>query len=407
MKMNRNATQSAFSNLLLSGTLVHVGTFDEVQKRCGINTCPNVVMVISIDRYPDLVLESPVQWKKDIGHKLINQLEQTIEVPYLWNWIEEGVIALLIELEENDSELEFNKKIYSMAESIQNSLESIQITVSIGIGKKYSDPHLLFHSFEEARKSMSGRFFQGNKLIFHSGIRPVEENRLRVLSTEDRIELLALVRMGDEDGVVKQLNTFLDKVANACRLNEDVFKTEVVDLIMLISRVVVESGVSATLIMSKNAQIIQELYHIIRYDKFVTKVCEYAYWLTVQIFNSFNNQMTPIIKKATKYIMENHQSSITLEEIAQYCCLSKYHFSHLFKKEMGTSVIDFLNRLRIEKSIFYLEMTDLNMQEIATRIGFQDSNYFSRIFKKYIKSSPTEYRATKYPHLIGQGVGNT
>ncbi|UPM54995.1 helix-turn-helix transcriptional regulator [Gottfriedia acidiceleris] len=168
---------------------------------------------------------------------------------------------------------------------------------------------------------------------------------------------------------------------------------------MLISRVVVESGVNATLIMSKNAQMIQELYHIIRYDKFVKKVCEYAYWLTIQIANSFNNQMSPMIRKATKYIRENHQSTITLEEIAQYCCVSKYHFSHLFKKEIGTSAIDFLNRIRIEKSMFYLEMTDLSMQEIAIRVGFQDSNYFSRIFKKYIKSSPSEYRATKYPHL--------
>ncbi|PFM80619.1 AraC family transcriptional regulator [Bacillus sp. AFS077874] len=397
--MNRDATQSAFSNLLLSGTLVHIGNFDEVQKRCGINTNPNIVMVISIDRYPDLAEENPKQWKQEIGHELINQIDQTIGVSYLWNWVEEGVLALLIELDDVDSEIEFNKKIYRMAEEIQNSLDRVQISVSIGIGKKYSDPYLLYHSFEEARKSMSGRFFQGNKLIFHSDIKLVEENTLRALSTEDRIELLALVRIGDEEGVVKQLKSFLDKVANACRLNEDVFKTEVVDLIMLISRVVVESGVNATLIMSKNAQIIQELYHIIRYDKFEKKVCEYAYWLTIQIANSFINQMTPVIRKATKYIQENHQTSITLEEIAQYCCVSKYHFSHLFKKEMGTSVIDFLNRIRIEKSMFYLEMTDLSMQEIATRIGFQDSNYFSRIFKKYIKSSPSEYRATKYPHL--------
>ncbi|XRG77512.1 helix-turn-helix domain-containing protein [Rossellomorea sp. GAMAL-10_SWC] len=397
--MNRDATQSAFSNLLLSGTLVHIGAFDEVQKRCGINTNPNIVMVISIDRYPDLAEENPKQWKQEIGHELINQIDQTIGVSYLWNWVEEGVLALLIELDDKDSEMEFNKKIYRMAEEIQNSLDRVQISVSIGIGKKYSDPYLLYHSFEEARKSMSGRFFQGNKLIFHSGIKLVEENTLRALSTEDRIELLALVRIGDEEGVVKQLKSFLDKVANACRLNEDVFKTEVVDLIMLISRVVVESGVNATLIMSKNAQIIQELYHIIRYDKFEKKVCEYAYWLTIQIANAFINQMTPVIRKATKYIQENHQTSITLEEIAQYCCVSKYHFSHLFKKEMGTSVIDFLNRIRIEKSMFYLEMTDLSMQEIATRIGFQDSNYFSRIFKKYIKSSPSEYRATKYPHL--------
>ncbi|PEJ57598.1 hypothetical protein CN692_12255 [Bacillus sp. AFS002410] len=214
--MNRNATQSAFSNWLLSGTLVQIGTFEEVQRICGIDTYPNVLMVISIDRYPDLAAESPIQWKIDIGQKLINQIDQTIEVSYLWKWV-----------------------------------DSIQITVSIGIGKKYNEPYLLHHSFEEARKSMSGRFFQGNKLIFHSGIKPVEKNTLKA-PTEERVELLALVRIGDE---VNQLKNYIEQVANACRLNEDVFKTEVVDLIMLISRVVVESGVDATLIMSKNAQI--------------------------------------------------------------------------------------------------------------------------------------------------------
>jgi two-component system response regulator YesN len=57
--------------------------------------------------------------------------------------------------------------------------------------------------------------------------------------------------------------------------------------------------------------------------------------------------------------------------------------------------MDFFNKLRIDKSLYYLEKTDLNIQEIANQIGFHDSNYFSRLFKKYQKFSPTEYRRLK------------
>ncbi|MCM2535392.1 helix-turn-helix transcriptional regulator [Neobacillus pocheonensis] len=92
---------------------------------------------------------------------------------------------------------------------------------------------------------------------------------------------------------------------------------------------------------------------------------------------------------------ENHQKGVSLEDIAHYCHLSRYHFSHLFKKEVGTSVMDFFNKLRIDKSLFYLEKTDSSVQEIANQVGFHDSNYFSRLFKKYMRSSPTEYRRLK------------
>ncbi|TYR81510.1 helix-turn-helix transcriptional regulator [Priestia megaterium] len=391
--MKQDPTQAAFSHLLLSGTFVHEGTFREIQQKCGIYIHPHVVMLVSIDRYPNLSMVNPLEWKKEIGEKLVGRINETLTARFVCHWTEEGVLALLVELEgEEFRNIECNRNILRIAEDIQKSLDSIDISVSIGIGKRYTDPYMLHHSFEEAKKAMSGRFFQGNQLIFHCEMKKSEEELLKEPLTMERSELLALVRIGDEEGVITHVQILMKKIAEACNLNEDVFKSEVVDLVTAMSRLVLETGVSATTILSKNAHFIQDLYQTIRYDNFSKKVCEYAYWLTEQVSYSHIRDVSPIIRKAIQYMKEHHQESISLDRIAHYCCLSRYHFSHLFKKEVGVSVIDFLNRMRMEKALFYLEKTDLNVQEIANQVGFQDANYFSRMFKKYTNYSPTDYR---------------
>ncbi|MGG3470265.1 helix-turn-helix domain-containing protein [Neobacillus pocheonensis] len=393
--MKQDSNSAAFSHLLLSGTLVHEGTFEEVQQRFGIFIQPHLVMVISIDRYPDIANGNSLEWRKKIGQLLVGKIAETVSIPFLWNWIEEGVLALLLELDEKDSEDEINSKMLHMAKEIQLSIHSSDLSVSIGIGKYFENPYLLYQSFIEARKSMSGRFFQGNQLIFHCEMERNQEASFINPFSEEKAELLALVKIGDVEGSINRLKHLMEKIAEACHFNEDIFKTEVVSIVLLMSKRVMESGANATTILTTNTNFIQNLYHIIRYDKFVNQVCEYAVWLTEQSVNTNQMEVTPLIQQAIDYIKENHQRNITLNEIAQYCCLSRYHFSHLFKKEVGLSLIDYLNRLRIDKSLPYLEMTDLPISEIAARTGFQDANYFSRMFKKYRQFSPTDYRLAR------------
>ena len=59
---------------------------------------------------------------------------------------------------------------------------------------------------------------------------------------------------------------------------------------------------------------------------------------------------------------------------------------------MNTTIISYVNKLRIESSKSLLLSSDLNISEIASTTGFFDINYFSRIFKKYTGISPTDYR---------------
>jgi two-component system response regulator YesN len=270
------------------------------------------------------------------------------------------------------------------------------VNVSIGVGGYYDNPYMLHYSYEEAKESMEDRFFQGNSLILHYEKKRSESAAWQSpLAPEERAELVARVRIGDEEGTVTYLHTLLDKLAQTYRHDVNMFKSEAVELVITMSRQVLESGANASIILSENARFIQDLYVTIRYDRFVQKVCEYARRLTQHIETQCLISASPVIRKAVHYLKENLRRRVSLEEVAQYCCVSVYHLSHLFKQETGMTLVDFLNKLRVEKAMHFLEATDCTIQEIAYFVGFQDANYFSRTFKKYVKRFPSAYRRAK------------
>ena len=74
------------------------------------------------------------------------------------------------------------------------------------------------------------------------------------------------------------------------------------------------------------------------------------------------------------------------------CSVSESYLSSLFKKETGTTITDYINSTRIRQALILLNTSSLPIGEVASRCGFLDSNYFSRIFKKQLGLSPREYR---------------
>lgn len=96
--------------------------------------------------------------------------------------------------------------------------------------------------------------------------------------------------------------------------------------------------------------------------------------------------------KLIKYIEDNYTEQLTIETLASIANMSSYHFCRLFKQTTGKSAIDYINSLRIEKAVLLLQQGDYNITEIALACGFNDTNYFSRLFKKYKNLSPSQIR---------------
>lgn len=105
--------------------------------------------------------------------------------------------------------------------------------------------------------------------------------------------------------------------------------------------------------------------------------------------------LRPETEQIVRYAREHLNEEISVSRAAQLTQLSESYFAHIFKRDMGLSFIDWLNRERVEKACALLENTDLRVNEIAIRVGIDNANYFSVLFKKLTGSNPLEIRERK------------
>lgn len=163
----------------------------------------------------------------------------------------------------------------------------------------------------------------------------------------------------------------------------------------------------------RNDETINEIYqHILREYKtqqegYETVIKGYTHLLIAHLMRNYkknavesNNYFrtknkAQLIEMITTYINKNYFAPIKTSSIAETFHLSKQYLCSFFKTQTGQSVTSYINKCRVDKAAILLENTDNNIIEIASSVGYDDSNYFSRIFKQYMKMTPKEYRKSK------------
>lgn len=109
-----------------------------------------------------------------------------------------------------------------------------------------------------------------------------------------------------------------------------------------------------------------------------------------------NHHGDPLVDSISDYIFLNHNRDLTLSVLSRKFSLSESYISRRFKSVMGTSISEYINFVRVSKAAEIMEIEKMPITEIATRCGFNDSNYFSTVFKKFKGISP--YRFMKDIH---------
>ena len=99
-----------------------------------------------------------------------------------------------------------------------------------------------------------------------------------------------------------------------------------------------------------------------------------------------------LIRKAIEYIRFHLEQELNLEVISEAIHSSTFELSRKFKKETGQSLTDYINKLRINEALNMMENHNLSITDIAYMTGFNDVNYFTKVFKKYKGMTPSSYR---------------
>lgn len=99
------------------------------------------------------------------------------------------------------------------------------------------------------------------------------------------------------------------------------------------------------------------------------------------------------IREIINYMEEHYREPITLDDLARQVNLSRSYVSEIFKKEIQTTVIQYLTMIRLSRArVMLIEHPEMKIREVASKCGFENPSYFGEVFKKETGMTPVEYR---------------
>jgi len=107
-----------------------------------------------------------------------------------------------------------------------------------------------------------------------------------------------------------------------------------------------------------------------------------------------------LFEDVKNFIKENIETELELEKVASNFGLSVYYFSRTFKEVTGTNFSDYINKCRIDIAKELLSNGEMNVKEVCYKVGYNDPNYFSKVFKKYEGVSPVNYKVTSEEQIF-------
>ena len=116
------------------------------------------------------------------------------------------------------------------------------------------------------------------------------------------------------------------------------------------------------------------------------------HYLYNELLDSISENENPHVNRIKRYVMDNLTERLSIKEIADEVHLAPQYVCTLFKKNMGMTIVEYIDRERIDLAKRLMLISDSRLYEIAEQCGFSDYNYFSSIFKKFAGISAREYR---------------
>lgn len=362
----RNISEEKFRNYL---------TLLDMEFHCG----RGLIMKINYESYP-IMINSDYQ-KEILKKRALRLLTGMIEqqgIDTSFNMDLNNIFILIYSKGENEK-IDSDQFILSICQSIIDKIkENLTIDIYLGWGSIIHGSDSAVHSFTEAKQS----FNENNK------------NLKRTISTENlplELEMnLEQAIIASDKVKMEELFYNVEQWLQLSSIDFEKKKSEIKDLAAILrhagSTQFPDGNCSVNVAEIAEADSLSELENA--FKCFLNELIEKIIFL-------FSKENIPSIKQACLFIEENYHREISLEDIARFCNLSTFYFSKIFKEHKKQNYINYLTEIRINEAKRLLKEGNLSMKEISERIGYRDPNYFTRVFKRIVHSSPTDYRNNK------------
>ena len=304
-----------------------------------------------------------------------------------WRGTKLSFWLLLLDEEQVMSSTKTKQILQQLKQSIQRLTP---FTVSVAFGNEFEDVSFLPSVRDQLLSLLQFRMIQGGNQIFQlDSIRDVTDGAPRGISAavyKSTHQILHAVEQEADEETEKALQPFFHEIqalSSPAALQEAVHYL----CIRIINRWMEHQG------FKEDPHVFTEALQLTKHaGDFAQLKDDVKHWVFRMKNKMLLHHDSNPIQQAKEFIRDHLGENITIKRIADHVYMNPTYFCESFKKQTGETVLDYVIRNRLEKAKKLLKMTDLKVYDISAEVGYQDTKYFSRLFKEWIGQSPSQYR---------------
>ncbi|MDF2670581.1 MAG: hypothetical protein K0R67_2887 [Paenibacillus sp.] len=285
------------------------------------------------------------------------------------------------------------------AEISRGIFQTLNTRLDFGIGLSKSFPGGLQDSYKEARAALKKRNLlqSGSRIVVFQDYSTISlPHTLHLTDYEEHIRIA--IRSGKLEQIEVAVNTWIDAVNQLDEITVEQLELWGHEYNVLKNRWMHD------LFAEENSRLrlpSEDATYIVPMDS--EGKLSIAMWhlelmesmrKLVKLLQNHQVQGSKVIYDIARYLDHHYAGDLTLQDLSDHFFLSREYISRKFKQQFGENVVDYISRIRIDKSKLLLLNPLLKIADIAQAVGYQDEKYFSKVFKKLEGVSPNEYRKT-------------
>lgn len=358
-----------------------------------LNSSTFGVILISLDNYHELSRNLNTETLQLTKFQLIELLNNALADQASFHYLlfhKPSELVLICGLTSSQSEEQLYQTLLELQQAFQ---AKSSFTFSAGLGSFSPELTALRTSYQEALLALEFKVWAGqNALIPYQDLARSHAGQLLNMPEHDRFT--ALLREADLSGAHAYLKKFFTSLQQAKPvLTKNLLHLAVVDLINQLIHTLLEFNAPLEEVFLTEVDPLAWVSQAETVSQLVSLVETLTQQAIAFIAHYKQDLSKNFVEKAKTYLEKNYQNpELNLNELATHVYVSSCYLSHLFRQVTGSTISEYLNKIRIRASQRLLKETQLKIYEIAEQVGFNDSHYFGIVFKKTTGLSALEYR---------------
>lgn len=302
-------------------------------------------------------------------------------------------LAGIIAIDENNTKTGLIDILGDICKDIRKVLK---VPVTIGIGHSTQDLYKIAVPFQSAVDALGYKSIVGSgSTIYITDMEPVSGGKL-VFDKKEESDLIAAIKFGPEEKIEAAVREIMDKM-NHAKVHTRQYQAYMLSISNCVIQLIQQYDLDMAQVFEHaqgNGDPFSAIPQLLKKESFDQWLLPIAMKLHDALNEGRDNATKEIIERAKQYIQDHYPNpDLSVEQICRYLHMSPAYFSTVFKKVTGQTYVNYLTEVRLNKAVELLNMTDDKTYVIASKVGYQEQNYFSYVFKKKFGVSPTKFRS--------------